>query len=112
MQTINWIEHEEKGTYKRPNLVAYVLLEAMAKSLGEQDLKEYFAPFKPEALQVELTVNGKVVNFVHAMNLIQDAISDLEDEIRSGILKDAANRLIAELQSKVDEQEFLERRNY
>jgi len=31
METINWQDFEEKGNWSRPNLVAWALIEAMAK---------------------------------------------------------------------------------
>lgn len=100
METINWVEHEEKGNWKRPNLVAYTLIEAMAEKAGI-NLEEVFQPFDPKALNVELRVNGVDVPFVGVMDKIQKAIELLEQEVRSSIIKDAARELIEELSVKV-----------
>lgn len=101
MEQINWIEHEEKGNWKRPNLVAYALLEGMVAVSGT-NVEEVFAPFNSEALNVEFKVNGVEVSFVGVMNLIQKAVEDLEDEVRASIIKEAAQRLISELESKIE----------
>jgi len=107
METINWIEHEEKGSWNRPNLVAYALLESMVSV--SNNISDTFTPFEPQALQVELTVNGKQVSFVRAMNLIQEGISRLESDIKKSLIKDAAQALIDELHNTIQTEEWKER---
>lgn len=101
METINWIEHEEKGSWERPNLVAYALIEAMCDVAGT-DVENTFSPFDSKALNVEFRVNGVELSFVGVMTRIQKAVETLEDDIRASIIKDAANKLMDELRDKVD----------
>lgn len=107
MEIINWIEHEEKGNYKRPNLVAFALLEAMVSV--SDNIKDTFAPFNSQALEVCLTVNGKQVSFVRAMELIQEGVERLEDQIRKDIITDAAQTLIDELQRTIHTEQWKSR---
>lgn len=104
MEIINWIEHEEKGNYKRPNLVAYALLESMVSV--SDNIKDTFAPFNSQALDVCLTVNGKQVSFVRAMELIQEGVERLEDQIRKDIITDAAQALIDDLQDMIHTEQW------
>lgn len=104
MEIINWIEHEEKGNYKRPNLVAYALLESMVSV--SDNIKDTFEPFNSQALVVCLTVNGKQVSFVRAMELIQEGVERLEDQIRKDIISDAAQALIDDLQNMIHTEQW------
>ena len=100
MDTINWREQEDAGSWQRPNLVAFALIECMADKAG-MDVKGVFAPFDPEALVVEFRINGIEVSFLAAMERIQNAVAELESEIKKSILREAAEKLIGELQSNV-----------
>lgn len=104
MEIIDWIEHEEKGNYKRPNLVAYALVESMVAV--SNNIKDTFAPFNSQALEVSLTVNGKQVSFVRAMQLIQEGVARLEDQIREDIITDAAQALINDLQMTIHTEQW------
>lgn len=102
MEIINWVAQEDSGSWNRPNLVAYALLEAMAQKGEGEDITQIFEPFDPKALNVEFKVNGVEVSFVHAMTLIQNAVLKLEEDIKASIIKEAANKLIDELRDKVE----------
>lgn len=101
METINWVEQEDSGSWNRPNLVAYALLEVMAEKAEGSDVTQVFEPFDPKALNVEFKVNRVDVSFVHAMTLIQNAVEKLEEDIKASTIKEAANKLIDELRDKV-----------
>lgn len=102
MEIIDWVEHEEKGGWNRPNLVAFALIEAMSDKAGD-DVEKVFTPFEPKALKVEFKINGVDVSFVHVMNIIQEHVYGLEDEIKKSIIKDAGEKLIEELRNKIEE---------
>lgn len=101
MEIINWIKEDESGVWDRPNLVAWALVEAMSEGLEKRDIREVFAPFDSTALEVEFKVNGVEVSFKSLCGKIQKEITGLEDQIRSSIIKDAAQRLIEELEGKI-----------
>lgn len=101
MEVINWQQEEEKGSWSRPNLIAWALIEAMAAKSEGSDVKKVFSPFDPKALEVEFKVNGVDVNFKSLCESIQKSIENLENEIRGSLIKDAALELISELENKV-----------
>jgi hypothetical protein len=105
MEIINWIKEDSKDSFSRPNLVAYALLEVMANHDQSKRVDEVFAPFEPEAIQVELKINGVEVSFKFALALIQQHIDTLEDDIRTSLITGAAQALISELETKIHQQE-------
>lgn len=102
METINWVEHEQKASYhsNKPNLVAYCLLEAMAEASEQKgiDLTELFTPFKPEALQVEFKVNGVDLSFTGCMDKIQKAISSIEEDVERTLKPKIMKQIISKLE--------------
>lgn len=104
MEVVNWIEEENKGRWNQPNLVAYALIEAMSEKT--LDVDKTFSPFDPKALQVEFKVNGVEVSFVGVMNLIQKAVEGIEDDCKSTLVVDAANKLIDELSKTINHEEW------
>ncbi len=102
MEIINWIKEESKGSFNRPNLVAYALLEIMANHDPSKRVDEVFKPFDPEALQVELKINGVDVSFKFALDLIQKHIETFEDTIRKAIITDAGQALDQELAHAIE----------
>lgn len=104
MEIIDWINEEEKGSWDRPNLVAWALIEAMSEKSTDVDkvFKEEDKPFNPKALEVEFKVNGVEVSFKHVAGLLDKHISQLETEIKNSMIKDTAQKLINDLQEKVD----------
>lgn len=105
MESINWIKEEDSGHWNHPNLVAYALIEAMSEKAGH-NIEEVFAPFEPQALQVEFKVNGVEVSFKGVMKRIQDAVEKIEDDCKATIVIDAANKLIDELTKTINQEEW------
>lgn len=99
MEIVNWQENEKKGSWDKPNLCAWALVEAMAEKAGD-DIKRVFEPFKPEALEVEFKVNGVELSFVSIMDKIQSVVEGIEDDCRASMVKDAAKAIIEHLQDQ------------
>jgi len=102
MEVINWIEHEEKDRWNRTNLVSWALLEAMAEKQEQIgiNIEELFAPFEPQALNVEFKVNGVSLSFVSIMKKIQSHVEGIEEDCRKTMIKDAAKDIIEHLQDQ------------
>lgn len=93
-EKVDWTEHEAKGNFKRPNLVAYCLIESMsAKTDSGVNIGEVFKPFNPKDLSVELKVNGVEVSLVEALGNIQNHIDNLEEEIRKTLRQEIVTLL-------------------
>lgn len=105
VESIDWIKEEESGRWNNPNLVAYCLIESMSEKAG-QDVEKVFAPFKPEALQVEFKINGVSVSFKGCMQRIQAAIAEIEQDCRKTLVTQAANALISELTDKINQKDW------
>lgn len=105
MEIINWIEEEGTGTFSKPNLVAYSLIEAMSRVQG--DIQEVFAPFNSEALQVEFKVNGVEVPFTWVCKAIQDSLDNLEEQAKLSVRKEALQKV----QSQIDHMIWAEERS-
>lgn len=102
MEVINWIEQENKGRWNNPNLVSWALLEAMAEKQEQIgiNIEELFAPFEPQALNVEFKVNGVSLSFVSVMEKIQSHVEGIEEDCRKTMIKDAAKDIIEHLQDQ------------
>lgn len=103
MEIINWQEHDKKGGfYDHPNLVAYTLLEGMSRAAGT-DVKEVFAPFNPEALEVELKVNGVVVPFTWVMGEIEKCLNNMEQTVEKSLQNKIKGQIADKLYEMIDE---------
>nr|DAH57276.1 MAG TPA: hypothetical protein [Caudoviricetes sp.] len=102
MEVIDWVEHEEKDPWNRTNLVSWALLEAMAEKQEQIgiNIEELFAPFEPQALNVEFKVNGVSLSFVSVMEKIQSHVEGIEEDCRKTMIKDAAKDIIEHLQDQ------------
>ncbi len=102
MEVIDWVEHEEKDRWNRTNLVSWALLEAMAEKQEQIgiNIEELFAPFEPQALNVEFKVNGVSLSFVSVMEKIQSHVEGIEEDCRKTMIKDAAKDIIEHLQDQ------------
>lgn len=102
MEIIDWVKHEEKGNWSRPNLVSYVLIEAMSAKAGTE-VEQVFKPFNPQALQVEFKVNGVELSFLDVMQRIHGSLSNLEDECKKTVYKEVCEKVVNELNFKLYE---------
>jgi hypothetical protein len=85
--TINWQEYESHN-----HVLAWVLCEAMAR-----DGIERFGEFDSAALSVELKVNGVPVDFVWAMDFLNDQVAEMRKSEREAGEKAALPALMERL---------------